>query len=206
MSVNTIVTVPSGRSRGVEVTAMSGYLGVVSRRNADGLHRRVHKATVHERDGRCHRGAEKSGRGRIGAGGGEARRGLLPHAQPEPCGGRGRTFESCRAHGSFKSFREPENRTRAEREAEAYWDSLTEAQEVWALGRSATSRSANARRRFGRRGAAGSPAAGWPSGARRETWWRLDVAEQVWGDPDGNVADRQPHLTAPAQGDPGDRG
>jgi len=69
-------------------------------------------------------------------------------------GGRGRTFESCRAHGLFKPFfkarnaekctirpsysasapaGEGESRAQREREAKAYWDSLTEAQEVWAL-------------------------------------------------------------------------
>ena len=71
-----------------------------------------------------------------------------------PCGGRGRTFESCRAHGSTKLFskarnaekctvrtsyfaplpaEEPTSRAQREREAAAYRDSLTPEQEVWAL-------------------------------------------------------------------------
>ena len=69
-------------------------------------------------------------------------------------GGRGRTFESCRAHGSTKPFSKARNAEKcairpsysasaATGEAEepcperagseGYWDSLTEAQEVWAL-------------------------------------------------------------------------
>jgi hypothetical protein len=68
--------------------------------------------------------------------------------------GRGRTFESCRAHGLTKRFSEtriaktdafvlrtlpppaaekPASRAQREREAKAYWDSLTPAQEAWAL-------------------------------------------------------------------------
>jgi hypothetical protein len=77
------------------------------------------------------------------------RRDQTPHRK-----GRGRTFESCRAHGSTKPFskarnaesaafvprtlpplpaEKPTSCARMERDAKEYWDSLTPEQEVWAL-------------------------------------------------------------------------